>query len=126
MILFFVALLMFSVPISMLNLNRTSENYLVASYFGNWVTDGIFNQYMLSLGEFGDLTNIDSENLTLETWVIMIFFLMATFFTQITMLNMLIAIMSDSFDRSMENKKRFGIKTKLDILISYLSVLPKK
>ena len=73
---------------------------------------------MLSLGEFGDLTNIDAENLTVETWVVMIFFFMATFFTQITMLNMLIAIMGDSFDRSMENMKRFGTRTKLEILIS--------
>ena len=81
---------------------------------------------MLSLGEFGDLTNIDAENLTVETWVVMIFFFMATFFTQITMLNMLIAIMGDSFDRSMENMKRFGIQTKLEILISLISVLPKK
>ena len=33
----------------------------------------------------------------------------ATFFTQITMLNMLIAIMGDTFDRVMENRIRFGI-----------------
>ena len=82
------------------------------------MVDGIFNQYMLSLGEFGDLNNIDAENLTFETYVVMIFFFMATFFTQITMLNMLIAIMGDSFDRSMENMNRFGIQTKLNILIS--------
>ena len=73
---------------------------------------------MLSLGEFGDLTNIDAENLTFETHMVMIFFFAATFFTQITMLNMLIAIMGDSFDRAMENKKRFGIQTKFEILIS--------
>ena len=32
------------------------------------------------------------------------------------MLNMLIAIMGDTFDRAMENKERFGIQTKLEIL----------
>ena len=90
------------------------------------MVDGIFNQYMLSLGEFNDLTNIDAENLTFESYVVMIFFFMATFFTQITMLNMLIAIMGDSFARSMENMKHFGIQTKLEILISLNSVLPKK
>ena len=42
------------------------------------------------------------------------------------MLNMLIAIMGDSFDRSMENKERFGIKTKLEILSSLAPVMLQK
>ena len=48
----------------------------------------------------------------------MTFFLIATFFTQVTMLNMLIAIMGDSYAFATENVKRFSIQTKLDILIS--------
>ena len=39
------------------------------------------------------------------------------------MLNMLIAIMGDSFDRAMDNKERYGIQTKLEILSSQASVL---
>ena len=34
------------------------------------------------------------------------------------MLNMLIAIMGDSFAYATENREKFAIKTKLDILIS--------
>ena len=53
----------------------------------------------------------------------MIIFVGATFFTQITMLNMLIAIMGDTFDRAMENRIRFGISSKLDILKSQSALI---
>ena len=36
---------------------------------------------------------------------------------------MLIAIMGDTFDRAMENKTRFGILTKLDVLSSQSAVI---
>ena len=77
---------------------------------------------MLSLGDDGDLIS-NSDGNTLEKELVMIFFLIGTFFTQITMLNMLIAIMGDTFDRAMENKERFGIQTKLEILSNQASVL---
>ena len=48
----------------------------------------------------------------------MTFFIAATFFTQLTMLNMLIAIMGDSFAFVSENKEKYATKTKLEILIS--------
>ena len=78
--------------------------------------DAFFNQYLLSLGEFGGLTGNAHAEGKFEAWIVLIFFTFATFFVQITMLNMVIAIMGDSFDRFMENKERFGIMTKLDIL----------
>ena len=56
----------------------------------------------------------------------MIIFVGATFFTQITMLNMLIAIMGDTFDRAMENKTRFGILTKLNVLSSQSAAMSQK
>ena len=127
MILFFVALLMFGIPISMLNLGRTDaeDSTLVSPFFNFWLADALMNQYILSLGEFGSLTeNAEGDNF--ETELILIFFSLATFFVQITMLNMLIAIMGDSFDRSMENRERFGIMTKLEILASNAPVMIQK
>ena len=52
-----------------------------------------------------------------------IFFLLATFFTQITFLNMLIAIMGDTFGRVFENKAQFGLMTKLSIMGDYTVVI---
>ena len=122
MILFSVALFMIAIPISIMNLGRTEDSELVLPFFSNWFIDGILNQYMLSLGEFGDIID-NSDGGTLEKELVMMFFLIGTFFTQITMLNMLIAIMGDSFDRAMDNKERYGIQTKLEILSSQASVL---
>ena len=110
---------MFGIPISMINMGRTTadDSTLVSPFFNNWVLDALMNQYMLSLGEFGSLME-NSASESIETELIMAFFFMATFFVQITMLNMLIAIMGDSFDYSMENRERLDVMTKLEILSS--------
>ena len=110
---------MFGIPISMINMGRTSaeDSTLVSPFFNNWLLDALMNQYMLSLGEFGSLME-NSASESIETELIMLLFFMATFFVQITMLNMLIAIMGDSFDYSMENRERLDVMTKLEILNS--------
>ena len=61
-----------------------------------WLEDVLYNQYLLSLGEFQTL---DSYPLGSLPDLIVLMFIGATFFTQITMLNMLIAIMADVFER---------------------------
>ena len=47
----------------------------------------------------------------------------STFFTQITMFNMLIAIMGDRFTYALDNKEIFGTQTKLDLLSSQAPAL---
>ena len=42
--------------------------------------------------------------------------MLATFISQLVMLNMLIAIMGDSFDKEVESKEMNRTKTKLEIL----------
>ena len=80
----------------MLDLNRDEDDAILGSAFGFWLIDAIYNQYLLSLGEFASLESL-GNGAPYEKLVV-IFFIMATFFTQITLLNMLIAIMGDSFD----------------------------
>lgn len=55
-----------------------------------------------------------------------LFFTVATFITQITFLNMLIAIMGDTFGRVFENRAQFGLMTKLDIMGDYTVVIEDK
>ena len=73
------------------------------------------------------LEDSDGNNLTagdsLETEFIMIFFVSATFFTQITMLNMLIAIMGDIFDQCTEIRERLDILNRLSILNTQSAVM---
>ena len=73
------------------------------------------NQYLLGLGEFSSIDAYEGENATF-TWIM---FLMATFIIQITFLNMLIAIMGDTFDRVVERKQASARREKLDILNEY-------
>ena len=51
---------------------------------------------------------------------------MATFMTQITFLNMLIALMGDTFAKVMEQKEQFGLQTKLQIMSDYTALVLDK
>lgn len=42
------------------------------------------------------------------------------------MLNMLIAIMGDTFGRVIESKDRFSLQTKLEIMADYQSIIKEK
>ena len=106
----------------MLDLNREDDAALVDSAYGFWSIDIIFNQYLLSLGKFASLESL-GEGEKFEK-LVYVFFFMATFYTQLTLLNMLIAIMGDSFDYATENRERFAIKTKLEILSALAPSLP--
>ena len=88
-----------------------------------WVIDAIYNQYLLSLGEFETLENF---MLGPESRIIMTIFGFATFFTQITMLNMLIAIMGDEFDFQMEFRNMIALVTKLRFLTIHAPILRNK
>lgn len=53
MVIFVIALAMFGMPMYMLQLNRSDENPVVNEVFGEiWPLNMLYNQYMLSLGEF--------------------------------------------------------------------------
>ena len=122
-VIFLLSLITFGMPLHMLDLNRDEDNLLVDSSFGFWPLDLIYNQYLLSLGQFDSLEQL-GEGASHEKMV-RIFFVAATFMTQITMLNMLIAIMGDSFDYATENRPKFAIKTKLEILGAQAPALPQ-
>lgn len=124
MVLFFVSILMFGLPFSMLTLNRDSNSQLmVPERFGWWFIDTIYNQYLITLGEFPIRNQfMGGDQSTLAIGV----FCAATFFMNITMLNMLIAIMGDVFDELMEQRDVKAISTKLMILSEAAPVLSQK
>jgi len=112
LILLLTALMMFGVPMIMLNLNRSADASVVESTFGPWVFNMFLNQYLLALREF-NYGNFAGQPQAIFCYVI---FIGATFFTQITMLNMLIAIMGDSFERVIENRDVNSTKMKLNFM----------
>ena len=103
-------LMAFSNAIYILNANRsegdeqTGEegNSLLGGEFENGALDAMLNQYLLALGEFG--TDNFSAATGKNAGIVWVLFLFATFLTQITVLNMLIAIMGDTFDAVLEKQ----------------------
>ena len=61
MILFIVALVGFGLPMSMLDMNRGEDAHLIAQIFGWWFIDALYNQYLLSLGEFSSLASAEGN-----------------------------------------------------------------
>ena len=76
----------------------------------------VLNQYLLSLGEF---SRLDSYKDT-SVWIT---FIGCTMISQIILLNMLIAIMADTFDNIWENQKLSKLKLKVGVLSDYASLI---
>ena len=77
-IIFLVALMMFGMPMYILQLNRQADNAIVDETFGGiWLLNAFFNQYMLALGDFNYSTYENGP----QTYLCYFFFLIATFLT---------------------------------------------
>ena len=113
MIVFDLSMSILAVPMAILNLNKNKAQDLVPEYFGWWLIDSLFNQYLLALGTFDTLEHINDHS---WGWLTLLFFIVATFFTQIMLFNMIIAIMGDTFSNAMEMREVNGIRMKLTIL----------
>ena len=79
--------------------------------FGSMFQASLYNQYYLLLGDFSNMNmimNTDGREgegwLYLENMLVVLYFLGSTFFTQIVILNMLIAIMGSTFARHEEDR----------------------
>ena len=55
--------------------------------------------------------------------IVLVIFISTTFITQITFLNMLIAIMGDTFAKVNETKEQSALKEKISILADYVIVV---
>ena len=128
LLIIFVGL--FSFAILVLNLTRDKTDALYNEDISKSdYLNALMSQYLLTLGEF-DLEHFSNSSYVPNhdpnygtDWVI---FTGATFFVQIILLNMLIAIMSSSFDSIFENKKQFVLSLKLEVLSDYSFLFSQK
>lgn len=77
------------------------ENKLYQDEFNDMRLSAFLNQYLMSTGEY-DTGNFSNGA---DFWLVWVLFIVISFFTQIILLNMLIAIMADSYDYIYGNKK---------------------
>jgi hypothetical protein len=78
---------------------------IIPQSMDNNVFDSILNQYLLGLGEF----TYDDYPDNAAKYLIWIYFILATIFTNINFLNLLIAIISDTYARITEAKSRYAL-----------------
>ena len=78
-------------------------------------------QYYMMLGAIENI-NLDSKTVEGEV-IITVFFVLTTFIVQITILNMLIAIMSSTFDDHMREQDEQSKKQKLLLLSEYIGFI---
>ena len=91
--------------------NVNDPIYPYEESFGSMFSASMYNQYYLLLGDFSNMSmliNTDGREgegwLYLENMLVVIYFVGSTFFTQIVILNMLIAIMGSTFARHEEDR----------------------
>ena len=84
--------------------------------FGVPFIDSFFNQYQLGLGNFF----LDPYAANPAAVLILIYFILATLFTQIMFLNMLIAIMSETFSRVSESKERSALMERTHLYADFM------
>ena len=120
MIIMTIWYMLFGTAFYLLNLSRNNDTSFVPNIFGFWVFDAFESMYELGLGEF----QLDGYQ-AIDTQIAMLYtlFFLATFFIQIVFLNMLIAIMGDTFGRETENQDLNARITKLDIMTDYVDLI---
>ena len=102
-----IAFLAFGTPVMMLELNWTADG--TQRFWPEMVKGVMYGQYLIALGEFplDDWAGVKYQE------VVLTFFVLSTFFVQITMLNMLIAIMGTTFEDVYSKKAIKSNKAKL-------------
>ena len=124
-----ICYMLFGTAFYILNMSRGVKQFddpkdsdeLIDSTFGNiWALNVFENQYELGLGEFKteEISNGDTDVI-----LCYILFILATFFVQIVFVNMLIAIMGESFSEALEEKEYNGRVTRLGIMASFSGLI---
>ena len=115
-------MLMFGTSLHILSLSREEDNSIVDPFMSNWVLDILVNEYLLALGEF-TMDNFAGEP---NSALITLLFILASFLTTVTALNMLIAIMADTFGKVLEAHEKHAREMKISILAEYIEHIRKE
>ena len=108
----------FGTVVYFLNLDKQPEDEIMTSRFGLAFLDIFQNQYEQTLGEF----NLDYEQ-TIEKEIMTLIFTAATFYVIIVLLNMLIAIMGDIFERAVDERVQNRQREMFNIMSEYMEVV---
>ena len=89
-------------------------------YFGNEMIDSLVSVYMV--GALGNFTT-DNYKVGPATYFVMFMFLLSTFVVSVVFMNMVIAIMGDTFGQVLEGAEQNGIQEQLFLISDHLWLL---
>ena len=112
LVLFVVALLAFGIPMLYIQLDLLEADEKAPNFLFALFSKALYPQYLIALGEF-PLDDYDGKP---YEWIFVLFFIATTFFTMITVLNMLITIMGETFDNMSPAREVNATKTKLEFI----------
>ena len=121
MIILFIVLYGFGSAFWVLNMSRLANDQgeLVNSYHRFWFVNTFQYIFLLGLGEF-DLDNATEGN---NVFLFYCLFNLATFMILIVFLNMLIAIMGDTFGQVTQERDKHRRMTALAIMDDYIKLI---
>ena len=94
LLIFVLCMLMFGSSFFVLNIKRNEGDDIMSNFSPLWTITSFISMYELALGEFEAYKEAETQ-----LYLILMLFFVSSFLIQITFLNMLIAIMADTFDR---------------------------
>ena len=112
MLVMFLFLLLFGVPMSLLDMNRAEEEKTIGENFPHWLPNLLINQYLLALGTFDDSPYSGAS----DAWILYIIFFCATIVIFIVMTNQLITIVGNILDEFSDGKRNEDLKLDVGIM----------
>lgn len=131
MLMISILIMMFSNIIYILNLVDQSasdeqealQRPVYAQIFSPDYVNAVMHMYILAVGDY-DTDGFDGKG-TINKFFLWIVFIGATFMIQVTFMNMLIAIMSNTFEEVMEKKHQSAIEERIILLNDFRLFLDK-
>ena len=126
--IFVLVTMCFANAIYILNASRMQDSFgteLFDETFPSFAyVSAILNQYLVALGDW------DTENYAISTtrsstnsYLVWLLFVFTTFFSQIVIFNILIAIMGDTYDSVFANMEKAKLKLKIEVMSDYVFVV---
>lgn len=138
-VVLFIVVVSFTTGFYILQINRVVNDYngLEDPLFPydeetNIFYESFMFQYKLLLGDFENISfkrsytglqDSMASAVMFENLLISVYFIATTFFTQITILNMLIAIMSETYQKHSQGLSELGKRQKLKLMAEYLMIV---
>jgi hypothetical protein len=124
LVLFIIMLLPFANGLYILNRFREAEDEeesIVGIFTNITYVDTIFHQYFVTLGELGS-DNFNLKGNVNEQTVLWSFLFISTLISQITMLNMMVTIMGETFGEMNPVKESVVIYTRMRLMFDHLNL----